>query len=138
MAKGVTFWTKQKVKQNGRRYKNSSQVGQIDCKIMKEKSKLLAKCFVNSFRKNPPISARNVPKLPEMSLFEPRKKVPTLFCDFSLGSKSDILGSPGAFSAHIGGFFLNELANHLRSNLIFFFLFLWSIDLAIQYVLKMC
>ena len=38
------------------------------------KSKLLVKCFVNSFRKNPPISARNVPKLPAMSLFEPRKK----------------------------------------------------------------
>ena len=55
-------------------YKNSSLVGQIDCKIMKEKSKLLVKCLVNSFRKNPPIPARNVPKLPEMSLFEPRKK----------------------------------------------------------------
>ena len=55
-------------------YKNSSLVGQIDCKNMKEKSKLLVKCFVNSFRKMPPISARNVPKLPGMSLFEPRKK----------------------------------------------------------------
>ena len=41
---------------------------------MKEKSKLLVKCFVNSFRKIPPISARNVPELPEMSLFELRKK----------------------------------------------------------------
>ena len=41
---------------------------------MKEKSKLVLKCFVNSFRKNAPISARNVPKMPEMSLFEPRKK----------------------------------------------------------------
>ena len=55
-------------------YKNSSPVGQIDGKSMKEKSKLLVKCFVNSFRKNPPISARNVPKLPKMSLFEPRKR----------------------------------------------------------------
>ena len=49
-------------------------MGQIDCKNTKEKSELLVKCFVYSFRKNPPISAKNVPKLPEMSLFEPRKK----------------------------------------------------------------
>ena len=55
-------------------YKNSSLVGPIDCKNTKEKSKLLVKCFVNSFRKNPPTSARNVPKLPEMSLFETTKK----------------------------------------------------------------
>ena len=55
-------------------YKNSSLVSQIDRKNTKEKSKLLVKCFVNSFTKIPPISARNVPKLPEMSLFEPRKK----------------------------------------------------------------
>ena len=55
-------------------YKNSSLVSQIDHKNTKEKSKLLLKCFVNSFRKNPPISARNMSKLPEMSLFEPRKK----------------------------------------------------------------
>ena len=40
----------------------------------KEKSKLLVKCFVNSFRKNAPISAKNMPKLPEMSLFERRKR----------------------------------------------------------------
>ena len=66
--------TKKKVKQKDSEYKNSSLVGQIDCTIMKDKSKLLAKCFVNSFRKNPPISARNVPKLPEMSLFDRRKK----------------------------------------------------------------
>ena len=38
------------------------------------RSNLLVKCFVNSFTKIPSISARNVPKLPEMSLFEPRKK----------------------------------------------------------------
>ena len=50
-----------------------------------------------------------------------------LHCDFSLGSKSDILGSYGTFTADIAGFFLNELANHFRSNLIFFFLFLRSI-----------
>ena len=55
-------------------YKNSSLVGKIDRENSKEKSKLLVKCFVNSFTKIPPISARNVPKLPEMSLFEPRKK----------------------------------------------------------------
>ena len=48
------------------------------------------------------------------------------FSDFSLGSKSDILGSFGTFPAHIGGFFLNELANHFRRNLIFFFLYLRS------------
>ena len=55
-------------------YKNSYLVGQIDRKKTKDKSKLLVKCFVNSFTKIPPISARSVPKLPEMSLFEPRKK----------------------------------------------------------------
>ena len=55
-------------------YKNSSLVGQIDHKNRKEKSKLLVKCFVNSFTEIPPISARNVPKLPEMSLVEPRKQ----------------------------------------------------------------
>ena len=55
-------------------YKNSSSVSQIDRKNTKEKSKLLVKCFANSFTKIPPRSARNVPKLPEMSLFEPRKK----------------------------------------------------------------
>ena len=54
-------------------YKNSSLVGQIDLKNTKDKSKLLVKCFVNSFTQIPPISVRNVPKLPEMSLFEPRK-----------------------------------------------------------------
>ena len=55
-------------------YKNSSVVSQIDRKNTKDKSKLLVKCFVNSFKKIPPISDRNVPKLPEMSLFEPTKK----------------------------------------------------------------
>ena len=55
-------------------YKDSSLVGQIDRRNKREKSKLLVKCFVNSFTKIPPISARNVPKLPEMSFFEPRKK----------------------------------------------------------------
>ena len=49
-------------------------MGQIDRKNTKDKSKLLVKCFVNSFTKIPPISARNVPKMPEMSLFDPRKK----------------------------------------------------------------
>ena len=55
-------------------YKNSSLVGQIDRKNTEDKCKLLVKCFVNSFTKIPPISARNVPKLPENSLFEPREK----------------------------------------------------------------
>ena len=55
-------------------YKNSSLISHIDRKNTKNKSKLLVKCFVNSFTKIPPISARNVPKLPEMSLFEPRTK----------------------------------------------------------------
>ena len=62
------------MKQKDSEYKNYSLVGQIDCKSMKEKSKLLVKCFGHSFRKIPPISASNVPKLPEMSLFKPRKK----------------------------------------------------------------
>ena len=44
---------KKKVKQRDRVYKNSFLVGQIDCKTTKEKSKLLLKCFVNSFRKKP-------------------------------------------------------------------------------------
>ena len=63
-----------KVKQKDSEYKNSSVIRQSYCKITKEKSKLLVKCFVNAFRKNPPISASNVPKLPEMSLFKRRKK----------------------------------------------------------------
>ena len=62
------------MKQKDSEYNNSFLVGQIDCKNTKEKGKLLEKYFVNSFRKNPPISARNLPKLPEMSLFEWRKK----------------------------------------------------------------
>ena len=55
-------------------YKNSSLVGQMDRKNTKDKSKLLVKCFANSFTKISPISARNVPKLPEMSPYEPNKK----------------------------------------------------------------
>ena len=46
--------------------KKSSLVSQIKGKNTKEKSKLHVKWFVNSFR--------NMPKLPGMSLFEPRKK----------------------------------------------------------------
>ena len=68
------FWNQKKVKQKDSEYKISSLVGQIDCKNTKEKSKLHVKRFVNSFKKNPLISARNVPKLPGMSLSEPRKK----------------------------------------------------------------
>ena len=55
-------------------HKKYSLVGQINCKSMKKKSKYLVKCFVTSFKKKPPISARHVQKLPEMSLFETRKK----------------------------------------------------------------
>ena len=73
-AKSVRFGTEKKVKLKDIKYKNSSLVSQIDRKNTKEKSKLLSKCFVNSLTKIPPISARNVPKLPEMSLFEPTKK----------------------------------------------------------------
>ena len=62
------------MKEKDSEYKNSSLVGQIDCKKTKEKSTLLVKCFVNSFRENTPISARNVPKLPEMSLVKQEKK----------------------------------------------------------------
>ena len=56
--------------------KNAKNLKQKDSeyKNTKKKSRVLVKCFVNSFRKNPPISARNVPNLPEMSLFEQRKK----------------------------------------------------------------
>ena len=68
------FLNQKKVKQKDSEYKNSSLVGLIDCINMKEKSKLLVKQFFNSFRKNPPICARNVPKLPEISLFEATKK----------------------------------------------------------------
>ena len=73
MAKTFSIGTEKKVKLKDSEYKNSSLVGQIDRKNTKEKSKLLVKSFVNSFTKVPPISARNVLKLPEMSLFEPRK-----------------------------------------------------------------
>ena len=65
---------KKKGKLKDSMYKNSPLVSQIDRKNTKDKSKLLVKCFVNSFTKIPPISAKNMPKLPEMSLLEPRKK----------------------------------------------------------------
>ena len=68
------FLNQKKMKQRDSQYKNFTLVVQIDCKRTKEKSKLLVKCFVNSCRKNRPICARNVPKLPEIPLFEPRKK----------------------------------------------------------------
>ena len=74
MAEGVSFGTEKKVKLKDSEYKKSSLVGQADRKNTKDKSKLLATCFVNSFTKIPPISARNVPQLPEMSLFEPRER----------------------------------------------------------------
>ena len=63
-----------KVKQKDSDIKISSAVGEIDRKIRKKKIKLLPKWFANSFSKNPPICAGNVPKLPKMSPFEPREK----------------------------------------------------------------
>ena len=45
------FLNKKKVKQKDSSYKNSFLPGQIDCKNTKEKSKLLIKSCVNSFRK---------------------------------------------------------------------------------------
>ena len=70
----VTFWTNKKVKEKDSDLKISSPVGQIDCKNRKRRIKLLLKRFAKSSRKNPPICAGNVPKLPKMSLFEPREK----------------------------------------------------------------
>ena len=69
-----TFWTKEKVKEKDSDLKTSSPVVQIDRKIGKKKIKLILKWFDNSFKKNAPISAGNVQKLPKMSLFEPREK----------------------------------------------------------------
>ena len=74
------------MKVKDREYKNSSLVGQIDCRNRKKNSKLLAKCFDNSFRKNHPISARKVPKLPEMSLLEARKKFKEKDSDLKISS----------------------------------------------------
>ena len=54
-------------------------------------------------------------------------EVAILFCDLSLGSKSDISGSFGTFLADIGGIFLNELTKHFTSNLFFSFVFLQSV-----------
>ena len=65
---------KKKVKEKDSDLKITSPVGQIDRKNRKKKINLLLKGFASSFRKNPPIFAGNVPKLPKMSLFEPRKK----------------------------------------------------------------
>ena len=73
-AKSVSLGTEKKVNLKDSEYKKFSVVSQIDRKNTKEKSNLLLKCFVNSFKKIPPISAINVPKLPKMSLFEPTKK----------------------------------------------------------------
>ena len=67
--------TQKEVKQKDSELKIPSLVRQIDRKNTTKNSKLLVKRFVNSFRKNPPICAGNVPKLPELSLFEVKKKV---------------------------------------------------------------
>ena len=74
MAKRFSFGTEKKVKLMDIEYKNFSLVSQIDRKNRKKKIELVLKCFANSFRKNPPVCAGNVPKLPKMSLFEPREK----------------------------------------------------------------
>ena len=66
-AKSFGFGTEENAKLKDSKYRNFSLVGQIDRKNTNNKSKLLVKCFVNSFTKVPPISARNVPKLPEMN-----------------------------------------------------------------------
>ena len=71
--KTLLFEPKKKVEKKESNVKTSSPVGQIGCKNTKDKNKLLVQCFVNSFRKNAPISTTNLPKLPEMSLFEARK-----------------------------------------------------------------
>ena len=62
---------KKKVKLKDIEYKNSSLISQIGRKNTKKKSKLLLKFFVNSFTKFPPISARNVPKLPDLKISSP-------------------------------------------------------------------
>ena len=49
---------------------DSEKITPICAKIVPKRPE----CFVNSFEKIPPISARYLLKLPEMSLFEPRKK----------------------------------------------------------------
>ena len=54
--------------------KTFSQVGEINHKNEQNMDKLLSNFFGKFFRTKPPICARNVPKLTEMSLFEPRKK----------------------------------------------------------------
>ena len=69
------FLNQQKSQRKDSDLKTSSPVRQIDRKKRKKKIKLLLKWFANSFRKNPPICAVNVPKLPKMSLFEPREKL---------------------------------------------------------------
>ena len=51
MARSVSFGTEKKVKLKDSMYKNSSLVSKIDRKNTKEKSRLLVKCFVNSFKK---------------------------------------------------------------------------------------
>ena len=53
-------------------------------------------------------------------------EIAILFFDFSLVSKNGILGNFGTFLADIGGFFLNEVTKHFRSNLLFSFVFLQS------------
>ena len=68
------FLNQKKVKEKDTNLKNSSPVGRIDRKKSKKKMKLLLKWFSASFKKNPPICAENVPKVPKMSLIEPREK----------------------------------------------------------------
>ena len=53
----LLLFEQKKVKQKDSKFKKSSLVGQPDRKNTKEKSKLLGKCFVNSYQ---PISAWNL------------------------------------------------------------------------------
>ena len=54
-------------------------------------------------------------------------EIAILFFDFFLVSESDTSGSFGTFLADIGGFFVNELANHFTGNLLLSFVFWRSI-----------
>ena len=65
-AQNVTFWTKRKATEKDGDLKFCPPVGQIEHKNVKNMDKLLSNWFDKS--------ASNVPKLPEMSFLQPRKK----------------------------------------------------------------
>ena len=103
-------------------YKNSSLVGQTNRKNTKDKINVLVKCFANSFTKIPPISARSMPKLPEMSLSEPRKKSKKRI------AIAKLLLQQVKLTAKIGRRRLNYFSNDLLTHS----------EKILQYVLKMC